>query len=63
MLQQGITIPADTNLKFWYYMNGLTIGTLELLLNDVSVWSRTNLQEPEWLLAEVPIKAGEYNVI
>ena len=43
-------------------MYGRQIGTLLLALNDQVVWSLSSSQEDEWLLAQVYIPKGSYEV-
>lgn len=61
-LFKQVTIEKESIFEFWYYMWGFHIGTLELIANDEVVWSRTDRQQNAWLLAEVILREGNYEV-
>ena len=61
-LSQEITISEDTKFSFWYYMYGRTIGTLELKVDNNTIWSKTGRQENAWVKAEVDLSIGTYKV-
>lgn len=63
VLELDISLSKETDFEFWYYMNGLQIGTLEVILNEIDVvWSLTGRQKNEWLLAEIKLPPGDYKV-
>lgn len=62
-LAQTISIDAISPFEFWYHMNGFQIGTLELIANDEVIWSLTDRQADQWLLATVNLPVGDYEVI
>ncbi len=43
-------------------MYGTQIGTLELIANDIVLWSLTGRQSNQWLLAQVKLPIGNYLV-
>lgn len=63
-LSQTVTIPLGrvAQFQFWYHMYGFQIGTLELLADDVVLWSLTGRQADQWRLAQVVLPDGKYEV-
>lgn len=63
-LSKIITIEASSSNKFsfWYYMYGRQIGTLKLKKDNKVIWEKDGRQGAEWLLAEVELPVGTYNV-
>jgi hypothetical protein len=53
---------TDINFRFYYYMYGRQIGTLLFALNEQVIWSLSDNQEDDWLLGEVFIPKGSYEV-
>ena len=43
------------NIRFSYHMFGTTMGTLELVVDDVVVWSQSGNLGDQWLQAQVPL--------
>jgi hypothetical protein len=43
-------------------MYGSQVGSLELIVNNISIWNLTGQQENNWLLAEVKLPSGNYTV-
>ncbi|CAF1014312.1 unnamed protein product [Brachionus calyciflorus] len=63
LLNLNLTLLKETDFKFWYHMSGLQIGTLELILNESEIiWSLTGRQKNEWLLTELKLPPGDYNL-
>ena len=58
-----VEIEEISLLEFWYFMYGSQIGTLELLVNDEIVFSRSGKQSNQWLKAQVDFQPGTYIVI
>lgn len=62
-LSKNISVEIESNFEFWYFMSGRTIGTLELIIDGYEViWSKTGSQKNEWLLAQVKLRPGEYEL-
>ena len=61
-MKKRVTITSNINFQFYYFMHGRQIGTLYLALDDNIVWSLSGSQEDEWLLAQVFISEGSYEV-
>jgi hypothetical protein len=61
-LKKNVVLMTDINFGFYYYMYGRQIGTLLLALNDQVIWSLSDSQEEDWLLEEVFIPKGSYEV-
>ena len=61
-LKKDVTIDADVHFQFYYFMYGRQIGTLSLAINDIIIWSLSDSQEDEWLLANVILPKGSYEV-
>ncbi|RMZ98068.1 MAM and LDL-receptor class A domain-containing 2-like [Brachionus plicatilis] len=63
LFYQNVSLLVDTDLKFWYHMSGVHIGTLEVILNETNVvWSLTGKQKNEWIQAEIILPAGDYSL-
>jgi hypothetical protein len=62
-MKQNVTLDRETAISFWYYMYGLQIGSLSLILDDVNIlWKKIGRQQNEWSFATVNLPAGEHKV-
>jgi hypothetical protein len=61
-LKKDVTLDEDVHFQFYYFMYGRQIGSLSLGINDTVIWSLTDSQEDEWLLANVFLPRGTYEV-
>ena len=43
------------NIRFAYHMYGATMGTLEVLVDDAVVWSKSGDQGNQWYQAQIPL--------
>lgn len=64
VISAPLTIPnTDVCIRFWYYMLGPSVGTLDLILEmkakEMITWTRTGTQNSEWLNAQVSISAPD----
>lgn len=51
----------ELDYTFWYYFNGLTVGSLELLKDNEIIWSE-NVAETAWKKAVVRFPVGTFKV-
>ena len=62
-----ITISRQTNLTFWYHMNGIGIGNLYLYQETLDghnnvLWHKFGRQSSKWLNTSVTLPFGTYKV-
>ena len=62
-----ITISRQTNLIFWYHMNGIGIGNLFLYQETLDghhnvLWHKSGRQSSQWLNTSVTLPFGKYKV-
>ena len=48
------SVTARGCARFSYHMYGATIGSLNVKVDDKSIWSKTGNQGDQWLTATVP---------
>ena len=53
---------STPNIRFSYHMFGSTMGTLEVVVDDVVVWSKSGDQGNTWFEAQIPL-ASDTNIL
>ena len=61
-IKKSVNLRIGVHFQFYYYMYGRQIGTLLLALNNTVIWSLSDSQEEDWLLTEIFIPKGFYEV-
>ena len=56
-----INTNEEFDFTFWYFFNGLTVGSLELYKNNEFIWS-VSVVEPAWKKAVVSFPLGTFTV-
>jgi hypothetical protein len=60
-LNKTFTNNNEVKFTFWYYLSGTTVGSLELTMNDESVWSDSTRLKA-WKKGEIDFPIGTYTV-
>ena len=59
LLCTNASVTARGCARFSYHMYGATIGSLNVKVDDKSIWSKTGNQGDQWLTAAVPFQAKQ----
>ena len=63
MEKSGITFTGNTCVRFFYHMYGNSMGTLNVLVGDEKVFTRSGNQGNKWIEARVRVPSkGTYSV-
>nr|XP_022335159.1 uncharacterized serine-rich protein C215.13-like isoform X2 [Crassostrea virginica] len=65
VLESDVAVTSGMQISFWYYMNGIGIGSLTLAMSEgngsvTTLWEKEGRQGPSWIQATVDLPPGNY---
>ncbi|XP_022335158.2 uncharacterized protein LOC111131765 [Crassostrea virginica] len=65
VVESDVAVTSGMQISFWYYMNGIGIGSLTLAMSEGSgsvttLWEKQGRQGPSWIQATVDLPPGNY---